>query len=90
MKTWIDPDLLQKNLEKVRIQRVVADKGIDIMGEVLSWVSEDLDIARKLQFVFVGSGKRKDMLEATQEKLEGDYPTIIIQPPSVRIAEPRN
>lgn len=129
MKTWIDPDMLQKNPEKVKTcyigtdptalhseetkatiraqmrndlelskdgivvlfaGRFVADKGIDVMGEVLSRVSEDLDMARKLQFVFVGSGELKDMLEATQKKLEGHYPTIIIQPPAVGIAELRN
>lgn len=129
MKTWIDPDMLQENPEKVKTcyigtdpsalhteeskaavraqmradlelsndaicvlfaGRFVADKGIDVMGEVLTRVSEDPEMAKKLQFVFVGSGELKDMLETTQRKLQGRDPTIIIQPPAVGIAELRN
>eukprot|EP00177_Eucheuma_denticulatum_P006175 GFKZ01011257.1.p1 GENE.GFKZ01011257.1~~GFKZ01011257.1.p1 ORF type:complete len:891 (-),score=140.93 GFKZ01011257.1:525-3197(-) len=129
MKTWIDPDMLQDNPEKVKTcyigtdpsalhteetkaavrtqmrndlelskdaivvlfaGRFVADKGIDVMGEVLTRVSEDPEMAKKLQFVFVGSGELKDMLETTQKKLQGMDPTIIIQPPAVGIAELRN
>lgn len=129
MKTWIDPDMLSENPEKVKTcyigtdpsalhneeskvavrtqmrndlelnkdaivvlfaGRFVADKGIDVMGEVLTRVSEDPEMAKRLSFVFVGSGELKDMLESTQKKLQGRDPTIIIQPPAVGIAELRN
>lgn len=70
--------------------RFVADKGIDVMADVLTRISQDTDLASRLTFVFVGSGEQKDLIETTQRSLHGKDPAIIIQPPAVGVAELRN
>ncbi|CAN8062181.1 unnamed protein product [Agarophyton chilense] len=129
MKSWIDPEIIREQPEKVKTCRIgtepsqlhdddakalirsqlrhdldipqdaivvlfagrfVQDKGIDVMGEVVSSVAEDSDLAKRLAFVFVGSGEQKDMLESTRVQLQGKDPLMIIQPPAVGIAELRD
>lgn len=129
MKSWIDPDIIRENPEKVKTcyigtdpsqlhgedakslvrsqmrhdldipqdaivvlfaGRFVQDKGIDVMGDVVSSVADDPFMAKRLAFVFVGSGEQKDMLEATRTQLQGKNPIMILQPPAVGIAQLRD
>lgn len=70
--------------------RFVKDKGIDVMGEVVSRVAEDSTMASKLTFVFVGSGEEKDILVNTQKNLDGKTPKVILRAPAVGIEELRD
>lgn len=70
--------------------RYVADKGIDVMGEVVRRIAQDDTMASKLAFVFVGSGDQYDMLERTQKSLTSDKPKMILRPPAVGLDELRD
>lgn len=70
--------------------RFVSDKGIDVMADVVQRVAEDPDMARKLTFLFVGSGDMKDVIETAQRKVHGKDPQVILQPPAVGMLQMRN
>ncbi|KAI0561479.1 Transferase [Gracilaria domingensis] len=85
-----DLDIPQDAIVVLFAGRFVQDKGIDVMGEVVSSVADDADMAKRLAFVFVGSGEQKDMLESTRMQLQGKDPLMIMQPPAVGIAQLRD
>eukprot|EP00178_Gracilaria_changii_P014368 TRINITY_DN40538_c0_g1_i1.p1 TRINITY_DN40538_c0_g1~~TRINITY_DN40538_c0_g1_i1.p1 ORF type:complete len:1191 (-),score=251.15 TRINITY_DN40538_c0_g1_i1:2868-6407(-) len=85
-----DLDIAQDAIVVLFAGRFVQDKGIDVMGEVVTSVADDADMAKRLAFVFVGSGEQKDMLESTRTQLQGKELQMIIQPPAVGIAQLRD
>lgn len=78
--------------------RYVADKGIDVMGEVVRRVALDTNMASNLAFVFVGAGEQADMLSTTQSHLLEQASAIpndkrlqmILQPPAVGLDQLRD
>ncbi|KAI0558522.1 hypothetical protein FGB62_204g00 [Gracilaria domingensis] len=58
-----------------------------VMGEVVSRVDDESNMAKPLAFVFVVSAIQKDLMESKRTKMEGKDPLMIIQPPTIGTAE---
>lgn len=71
--------------------RLVVDKGIDVVAEVVKTVAKDRKLSQKLAFVFVGAGDKKNLLTPLPRKLEGSPSTfVVLQSPVTGLEELRD
>lgn len=71
--------------------RLVVDKGIDVVAEVVKQVANDTDLQTKLAFVFVGSGDQKSLLTRLPVHLNHSSSTfVVVEPPATGIEELRD
>lgn len=70
--------------------RFVIDKGLDVMSELINKVAEEEDLAKKLTFVFVGSGDEEHRLRRLlSSPTTRNGPRVLIRPPAKGLVELR-
>lgn len=67
--------------------RFLVDKGIDVVGNIVLQVSRDEMLAKRLSFLFVGSGDEENMLRRLPLKRPDGKPLTILRPPALGLEQ---
>lgn len=71
--------------------RLVEDKGIDVVAEVVKMAAKDDMLSHHIAFIFVGSGDKKVLLTGLPKRFKDNGSTFVsVQPPAYGLKELRN